>query len=62
LIGGWLNPKTGRPVKDVSTTYWVICKKTSQHPVLQEVEEDAGKAVHARRNNDVLHPCLSILN
>jgi hypothetical protein len=28
MIGGWLDPKTGRPIKDISTTYWVICKKT----------------------------------
>ena len=28
LVGGRLDPKTGRPIRDVSTTYRVICKKT----------------------------------
>ncbi|HEX9677418.1 hypothetical protein [Nitrososphaera sp.] len=28
LVGGWLDPKTKKPVKDISKTYWVICKKT----------------------------------
>lgn len=28
LVGGWLDPKTKKPIKDVSKTYWVICKGT----------------------------------
>ncbi len=28
LIGGWLDPQTNKPIRDVSKTYWVICKKT----------------------------------
>ena len=36
-------------------------KDKSQRPVLQEAEEDAGKAVRPRRNNDVLHPGLQVL-
>jgi hypothetical protein len=28
IIGGWVDPKTNRPIKDISKSYWVICKKT----------------------------------
>jgi len=28
LIGGWVDPKTSKPIRDISKTYWVICKKT----------------------------------
>lgn len=28
LIGGWLDPKTKKPIRDITKTYWVICKKT----------------------------------
>jgi len=28
LIGGWLDPKTKKRIRDISKTYWVMCKKT----------------------------------
>lgn len=28
LIGGWLDPKTKKRIRDISKTYWVVCKKT----------------------------------
>lgn len=31
LIGGWLDPRTNRPIGDVNKTYWVICKKTASN-------------------------------
>lgn len=31
LLGSWINPATGREIKDENVTYWVMCKNTKQN-------------------------------
>lgn len=31
LIGGWLDPRTNKPIGDTNKTYWVICKKNKSN-------------------------------
>ncbi|MGI0018995.1 MAG: hypothetical protein ACREAY_00835 [Nitrososphaera sp.] len=28
LLGGWINPDTGKKIRDENVTYWVVCRDT----------------------------------
>lgn len=28
LLGGWVNPGTGREIQDENVTYWIVCRNT----------------------------------
>ncbi|MEW5841045.1 hypothetical protein [Nitrososphaera sp.] len=31
LLGGWLNPATGKEIQDENVTYWIVCKNTKSN-------------------------------